>query len=146
MGRGYVPSYRNSLRCNRPAITHHFADKRTLYSEAVGTTCDAAYERGMDKARGETDLAARIAAFVNGANGTGSSTATLMVAALLEAQRNVHMRAESQTCVDMIRRFLTWALADAVANGDGGDGVSGDFAVLREMLTSVVFGLFLHLG
>nr|WP_186273615.1 TetR/AcrR family transcriptional regulator [Mycobacterium kubicae] len=131
----------------RPAINHYFSSKRLLYREVVKRTNELVLTGGIDRARRETSLMGRLAAFIAVAMDVDSRnpcTAAFLATAVLESQRHPELTRAEQDAVRISRDFLVWAVNDAIERGEIAADV--DVAVLAETLLVVLCGVGFYAG
>lgn len=131
----------------RPAINHYFSSKRMLYREVEDQTNELVVAAGIERARCQTSLLARIAAFLAvalEADAKNPSTAAFLATAVLESQRHPELNRAGNDAVSISREFLTWAVQDAI---DRGELVAGtDAAAMAETLLVVLCGVGFYAG
>jgi TetR/AcrR family transcriptional repressor of uid operon len=131
----------------RPAINHYFSSKRALYREVVDRTNELVVAAGIDRARGETTLLGRLAAFIAvamEADTQNPSTAAFLATAVLESQRHPELNRAENDAVRISREFLIWAVNDAIARGEISRGI--DVAAMAETLLVVLCGVGFYAG
>ncbi|MGB9302138.1 MAG: TetR/AcrR family transcriptional regulator [Mycobacterium sp.] len=131
----------------RPAINHYFANKRLLYAEVVDRTNELVVMTGIDRARHETTLMGRMAAFIAvamEADTQNPSTAAFLATAVLESQRHPELRRAENDSVRISREFLTWAVGDAIKRGE--IAPETDVSTTAETLLVVLCGLGFYAG
>ncbi|MGB9226533.1 TetR/AcrR family transcriptional regulator [Mycobacterium sp.] len=131
----------------RPAINHYFANKRLLYSEVVDRTNELVVMTGIDRARRETTLMGRMAAFIAvamEADTQNPSTAAFLATAVLESQRHPELRRAENDSVRISREFLTWAVGDAIKRGE--IAPETDVSTTAETLLVVLCGVGFYAG
>ncbi len=131
----------------RPAINHYFSNKRLLYSEVVDRTNELVVMTGIDRARRETTLMGRMAAFIAvamEADIQNPSTAAFLATAVLESQRHPELRRAETDSVRISREFLTWAVEDAIKRGE--IAPETDVSTMAETLLVVLCGVGFYAG
>ncbi|POX91282.1 TetR/AcrR family transcriptional regulator [Mycobacterium kansasii] len=131
----------------RPAINHYFASKRVLYREVVDQTNELVVTAGIGRARRETTLLRRLAAFITvamEADEKNPSTAAFLATAVLESQRHPELGRSENDPVAGSRKFLIWAVHDAVERGELTAGIQ--VAPLAEALLLVLCGVGFYAG
>lgn len=131
----------------RPAINHYFASKRVLYREVVDQTNELVVTAGIERARRETTLLRRLAAFITvamEADEKNPSTAAFLATAVLESQRHPELGRSENDPVAGSRKFLIWAVHDAVERGELTAGIQ--VAPLAEALLLVLCGVGFYVG
>jgi TetR/AcrR family transcriptional repressor of uid operon len=131
----------------RPAINHYFSNKRLLYSEVVDRTNELVVMAGIDRARGETTLMGRMAAFIAvamEADAQNPSPAAFLATAVLESQRHPELRRAENDSVRISREFLAWAVDDAIKRGE--IAPETDVSTIAETLLVVLCGVGFYAG
>ncbi len=131
----------------RPAINHYFASKRLLYREVVEQTNSMVVAAGMSKAQGQTSLLGRLSAFFSAARMADSedrSAAAFLVTSVLEGQRHPELRSEEHDSMRNSRAFVSWAVNDAIENGEL--RTDTDIPSIVEMLVAVMWGMGFYAG
>ncbi|WP_081288181.1 TetR/AcrR family transcriptional regulator [Mycobacterium asiaticum] len=131
----------------RPAINHYFASKRVLYAEVADRTNELVVSAGIDRARSETTLIGRVAAFITVAmevDAQNPCTAAFLATAVLDSQRHPELRRDENDAVRLTREFLVWAVNDAVKSGELAAHVEVD--ALAEVLLLVLCGVGFYAG
>jgi AcrR family transcriptional regulator len=131
----------------RPAINHYFSSKRVLYREVVERTNELVVAAGIDRARDETTLLGRMAAFIAvamEADTQNPSTAAFLATAVLESQRHPELNRAENDAVRISREFLIWAVNDAIARGEIAPDI--DVAAIAETLLVVLCGVGFYAG
>lgn len=131
----------------RPAINHYFASKRVLYREVVDQTSELVVIAGIERARREPTLLRRLAAFITvamEADEKNPSTAAFLATAVLESQRHPDLGRSENDPVASSRKFLIWAVHDAVERGELIAGIQ--VAPLAEALLLVLCGVGFYAG
>jgi TetR/AcrR family transcriptional repressor of uid operon len=131
----------------RPAINHYFSNKRLLYSEVVDRTNELVVMTGINRARGETTLMGRMAAFIAvamEADAQNPSTAAFLATAVLESQRHPELRRAENDSVRISREFLAWAVDDAIKRGEIAPDT--DVSTMAETLLVVLCGVGFYAG
>jgi TetR/AcrR family transcriptional regulator, repressor for uid operon len=131
----------------RPAINHYFANKRVLYWQVLEETNNAVVAASTQRARSETTLTGRVAAFIEGAmeaelqNRTASA---FLITATLESQRHPELSHTGTDSVSTTRAFLSWAINDSIQRGEL--DADTDASALTEMLLAVLLGVGFYAG
>jgi len=131
----------------RPAINHYFASKRVLYAEVVQQTNAVVIASGVERARTATSLVGRLEAFLTAslqADVADRSAAAFLVTAVLESQRHPELSDGSDDSMQTTRRFITWAVNEAIRSGE--ISTDTDVEALVEMLLAVVWGMGFYAG
>jgi TetR/AcrR family transcriptional repressor of uid operon len=131
----------------RPAINHYFSNKRLLYSEVVDRTNELVVMTGIARARHETTLMGRMAAFIAvamEADTQNPSTAAFLATAVLESQRHPELRRAENDSVRISREFLVWAVDDAIKRGEIAPDT--DVSTMAETLLVVLCGVGFYAG
>ncbi|OBK14165.1 TetR/AcrR family transcriptional regulator [Mycobacterium asiaticum] len=131
----------------RPAINHYFASKRVLYAEVADRTNELVIDAGIDRARGETTLIGRVAAFITVAmevDAENPCTAAFLATAVLDSQRNPELSRDENDAVRRTREFLVWAVNDAIERGELATDVEVDS--LAEVLLLMLCGVGFYAG
>jgi len=131
----------------RPAINHYFSSKRLLYREVVERTNELVVAAGIARARDETTLLGRMAAFIAvalEADTQNPSTAAFLATAVLESQRHPELNRAENDAVRISREFLIWAVNDAIARGEIAPDT--DVAAMAETLLVVLCGVGFYAG
>ncbi|ORB84985.1 TetR family transcriptional regulator [Mycobacterium kansasii] len=131
----------------RPAINHYFASKRVLYREVVDQTNELVVAAGIERARREPTLLRRLGAFITvamEADAKNPSTAAFLATAVLESQRHPELGRTGNDPIAGSRKFLIWAVHDAVERGE----LTADThaAPLAEALLLVLCGVGFYAG
>ena len=106
---------------SRAALHYHFADKRALYHDVIKSTYTGVVAPAIDRAAQETGLARQLSVFIEAAGGAIAqerSVAAFLCTSVAECQRRPELRDPNHCPVTVIRRFLTWAVNDAVDRGE----------------------------
>jgi len=131
----------------RPAINHYFDNKRLLYREVLEQTRNSVVRAGVARAKGETTLLGRLSAFFAAAMDIGSenrSAAAFLVTSVLESQRHPDLSTDTHDPLETSRRYLTWAVNDAVEHGEL--RADSDVPAIVEMLLAVMWGMGFYAG
>jgi AcrR family transcriptional regulator len=131
----------------RPAINHYFSSKRVLYREVIETTDALVVKAGLERAQGQTTLLGRMSAFIiaaTQADAADRSAAAFLVTSVLESQRHPELRYTDHDSLLNTRAFLTWAINDAINNGEL--IIDTDVSPLVEMLVAVFWGFGFYAG
>ena len=131
----------------RPAINHYFSSKRVLYREVVERTNELVVTAGIDRARAETTLLGRMAAFIAVAQEVDTqnpSTAAFLATAVLESQRHPELSHDDHDSLAASREFMSWAVNDAIKRGEL--TTDTDIKHLVEMLVAVMWGMGFYAG
>lgn len=133
----------------RPAINHYFASKRVLYREVVERTNAFVVAAGIARAEAEHTLIGRIGAFVTAATQADSddrSAAAFLVTSVLESQRHPELRSEEHDSLNNSRKFLDWAVNDAIERGELVIETDADATTLVELLLALLWGMGFYAG
>lgn len=133
----------------RPAINHYFASKRVLYREVVERTNAFVVASGIARAEAQPDLLGRVGAFITStiqADSDDRSAAAFLVTSVLEAQRHPELRSEEHDSLANSRKFLTWAVDDAVERGELAVDSRADTTSLVELLVALLWGMGFYAG
>jgi len=131
----------------RPAINHYFASKRVLWREVVEQTNALIVNAGMEKAKGQTGLLARLSAFfavTMQADSEDRSAAAFLVTSVLESQRHPELSNDEHDSMRASREFMSWAVNDAIKRGEL--TTDTDVNHLVEMLVAVMWGMGFYAG
>jgi AcrR family transcriptional regulator len=131
----------------RPAINHYFSSKRALYLEVVDQTNELVLAAGIERARRETTLMGQMAAFIGvamEADAQNPSTAAFLATAVLESQRHPELNRPENDAVQISRKFLIWAVNDAIERGEIRRDTDADS--LAETLLVVLCGVGFYAG
>lgn len=131
----------------RPAINHYFASKRMLYTEVADRTNELVVTAGIERARCESTLSGRLAAFITvalEADAQNPCTAAFLSTAVLESQRHPELKRDDNDAISTTRQFLRSAVNDAIASGELAPGA--DAAVLAEALVMMLCGVGFYAG
>jgi TetR/AcrR family transcriptional repressor of uid operon len=131
----------------RPAINHYFSSKRALYREVVERTNELVVAAGIARARRETTLMGRMAAFIAVAMEADSKnpcTAAFLATAVLESQRHPELNRAENDAVRISREFLVWAVNDAIERGEITPDI--DVSATAETLLVVLCGVGFYAG
>lgn len=131
----------------RPAINHYFANKQVLFAQVLEETTDVVVGASVERARAETTLTTRVAAFIEGAIGAerdNPASSAFLIAATLESQRRPELSRPDADSVSATRAFLTWAIEDGLQSGEL--DAETDAAALAEMLLAVLLGVGFYAG
>jgi TetR/AcrR family transcriptional regulator, repressor for uid operon len=102
---------------------------------------------GIDRARRETTLMGRMAAFIAvamEADTQNPSTAAFLATAVLESQRHPELRRAENDSVRISREFLAWAVGDAIERGEIAPDT--DVSTMAETLLVVLCGVGFYAG
>ncbi|MGK2881752.1 MAG: TetR/AcrR family transcriptional regulator [Mycobacterium sp.] len=133
----------------RPAINHYFSSKRVLYREVVERTNSLVVASGISRAEAEPHLLGRIGAFIAAATQAEShdrSAAAFLVTSVLESQRHPELRTEEHDSLENSRKFLTWAVTDAIERGELVTESETDATTLIELLLALLWGMGFYAG
>lgn len=132
----------------RPAINHHFANKRVLWREVVEQTNNMVVTAGIERAQQATTLAGRLAAFVAASvtadMGDNNNAVAFLVTSVLEAQRHPELIHVQHDSLQNSRAFVAWAVNDAITQGEL--KADTDVAAIVEMLVAVLWGMGFYAG
>ncbi len=131
----------------RPAINHYFTNKRDLYGHVLASTSTVMFEAGVAAAANETTLLGKLSSFMNGmlaAHRESDSAAAFLVTSMLESFRHPELKNDDYAPREDVRKFLSVAVSDAVANGELSD--EADASALVEMLLVLMFGMGFYAG
>jgi AcrR family transcriptional regulator len=105
----------------RAALNYHFDDKRVLYHEVIEYTYTGVVAPAIDRAAQQTSLARQLTVFIKTA-GDAVAQDRFVAAFLCTSARECQSRPELchpvHCPLTMGRRFLTWAVNDAVDRGE----------------------------
>lgn len=105
----------------RPALNYHFADKRAMYHDVIKSTYTDVVAPAINRAAQETGLARQLRVFIEAACDAiaqDGSVAAFLCTSAAECQSRPELRDPDHCPVTLIRRFLTWAVNDAVDRGE----------------------------
>ncbi|QUR65899.1 TetR/AcrR family transcriptional regulator [Mycobacterium spongiae] len=131
----------------RPAINHYFASKQLLYGAVVDRTNELVVLAGIERARTEVTLMARLAAFLAvalEADIQNPSTAAFLATEVMEAHRHPELNRGDNDAVQISREFLRWAVAEAIAREELAPDT--DPGPLVETLLLVLCGVGFYAG
>ena len=131
----------------RPAVNHYFPSKRALYRQVVEQTNEMVIAAGVEQARREDTMSARLRAFIRtavAAQDRDRSAAAFLVNAVLEAQRHPELSQDGNDALQATRAFLSWVLRDAVAAGELRPDT--DVEVATDTLVAMLWGLGFYAG
>ena len=131
----------------RPAINHYFANKRVLYWQVLDETNNAVVAASAQRARAESTLTGRVAAFIEGsieAEIENRTAAAFLITATLESQRHPELSRPGTDSVSTTRAFLLWAINDGIQRGEL--NADTDASALTEMLLAVLLGVGFYAG
>ncbi len=131
----------------RPAINHYFSSKRLLYREVVDQTNELVVATGIEKAKQATTLMSRLSEFIGVAMQASSenpSVSAFLITAVLETERHPELGRSENDAVVNSRRFLNWAVSDAIERGELKTSV--DISSLAETLLIVLVGVGFYAG
>jgi TetR/AcrR family transcriptional regulator, repressor for uid operon len=106
---------------SRPAMSYHFAGKRAMYHDVIKYTYAGVVVPAIDRAAQETGLTRQLSVLIETAGGAMSqdrSAAAFLWTSVAECERRPELRDPHHCPVTITRRFLTWAVNDAVARGE----------------------------
>jgi AcrR family transcriptional regulator len=106
---------------SRPALNYHFANKRAMYHDVIKYTYTDVVAPAIDRAAQETSLVRQMSVFVEAAGDAiaqDRSVAAFLSLSVAECQRRPELRVPDHCPVTVTRRFLTWAVSDAMDRGE----------------------------
>ncbi|WNG90636.1 helix-turn-helix domain-containing protein [Mycobacterium sp. ITM-2016-00318] len=106
---------------SRPTVNYHFEDKRAMYHEAIKATYTEVVVPAIDRAAQETGLARQVSVLIRTAGDAiaqDRSVAAFLWTSAAECQRRPELRDPDHCPVTITRRFLIWAVNDAVDRGE----------------------------
>jgi AcrR family transcriptional regulator len=109
------------LGLSRPALHYHFADKLAMYHEVTKSAYTGVVAPAIDRAAEETSLARQLSVFIEAACDAiaqDRSIAAFLCTSVAESQSRPELRDRDHCPVTVTRRFLTWAVKDAVDRGE----------------------------
>jgi AcrR family transcriptional regulator len=130
----------------RPAINHHFPNKRLLYREVVDWTHDTVMQASVERAVREDTLLGQIGMFMalTIRADTDRSAAKFMVTAVLESHRHPDLCDPEQDLVVRTRAFINQVVGDAVKRGEL--TADTDVAALADMMLALLWGMGFYAG
>lgn len=131
----------------RPAINHYFRSKLALYRTVVEDTNAIVIDAGIEKARAESSLDARVRAFIQTAlraQVADGSVAGFLITSILESQRHPQLSKEPNGPLQEARGFASWVISEAVAAGELPAAL--DVEPTAEMLVAMMLGLATYAG
>jgi TetR/AcrR family transcriptional repressor of uid operon len=131
----------------RPAINHYFSSKRALYRTVLEQCNALVIAAGVEYARRETGLMARLSEFISftlRANADHPCTSAFLVTNVLETQRHPELTENDFDAVRVSLEFLNWAVLDAVESGEIADDI--DVSALSETLLALLCGVGFYAG
>ena len=131
----------------RPAINHYFSNKRELYREVAKETNQVVVAASIQRAKRETTLIGRVAAFIDAtteADIENRTASAFLITVALESQRHPDLSHEEADSIRITREFLAWAIDDAITRGEL--AADTDAATLTETLIAVLLGLGFYAG
>lgn len=105
----------------RAAIHYHFANKHAMYHAVTESTYTDVVAPAIDRAAQETGLARQLTLFMEAAGeliAQDRSVAAFLCLSAAECQSRPELRDPDHCAVTVTRRFLTWAVNDAVDRGE----------------------------
>lgn len=131
----------------RPAINHYFSSKKLLYCDLVDQTNELVVTSGIENAKRVPKLMDRLAEFIGvamRADTEDPSVSPFLVTAVLESQRHPELHRNDNDAVVISRKFLNWAVNDAIERGELKAGT--DVSSLAETLLVVLCGVGFYAG
>jgi len=131
----------------RPAINHHFPNKRALFRAVAYHTNELVVVSGIEQARRETGLVGRLSTFVGVAMHAGienPATAAFLAANVVESRRHPELFAPENDALKMSRNFLRWAVKDAIKHGEVAADI--DVPALTETLLALLCSVGFYAG
>jgi TetR/AcrR family transcriptional repressor of uid operon len=132
----------------RPALNHYFSSKRALYHEVMEDSNELFITTSSaELARLETTLVGRLSVFINFAmrsNVANPSASAFWITGLLESHRHPELSGTDNEALRLRREFLTWAVNDAIENGEIASDT--DVNTLVEALLVVLCGVGFYAG
>ncbi|MBU9762290.1 TetR/AcrR family transcriptional regulator [Mycobacterium sp. TNTM28] len=131
----------------RPAINHYFSSKRVLYRDVVEQAHAKLMAAALAKTQEASTLLSRISAVFAAAMDTEStdrSAAAFLVTSVLESQRHPELVSEEHDALASSRKFVTWAVNDAIEKGEL--SADTDIPAIVEMLVAVMWGMGFYAG
>jgi AcrR family transcriptional regulator len=125
----------------RPAINHHFADKRALYREVVDQTNNLVLANTIARAQNETTFVGRLTAFLQASvalDAEDRSVGAFFVTSVLDARRYPELQLIDEESLVNSREFLAWLVSDAIECGE--ISTDTDVSALVEVLSAVLWG------
>jgi AcrR family transcriptional regulator len=131
----------------RPAINHYFSSKRVLYRTVVEQSNALVVAAGVERARRETGLMARLSGFITftlQANLEHPCTSAFLITNVLETQRHPELAINDSDAVQISREFVNWAVREAIESGEVADDIDG--SALSESLLVLLGGVGFYAG
>jgi AcrR family transcriptional regulator len=131
----------------RPAINHYFSNKRALYREVTKETNAVVVAASIQRARRETTLVGRVAAFIDAATQAeieNRTAAAFLITVALESQRHPDLGHGEAESVRTTREFVAWAVDEAIKCGEL--AADTDAAALTSTLIAVLLGVGFYAG
>lgn len=125
----------------RPAINHYFASKEMLYA-AVLAQNTALFEGAVERSRAESALIGQLSSLILSfaqLGGEDRTASAFAVTAVLDAQRDPHLRLLAGDMQGPTREFLAGVLTEAINRGEL--VTDAGVAELTEMLLAVLWGI-----
>jgi AcrR family transcriptional regulator len=105
----------------RPAVNYHFANKRAMYQEVIESTYTDVVASAVDRAAQQTGLVRQLSVFLETAGDViadNRSLVAFLCTSVAECQNRPELRDPDHCPVTTTRRFLTWAVNDAMDRGE----------------------------
>ncbi|WNG94991.1 helix-turn-helix domain-containing protein [Mycobacterium sp. ITM-2016-00318] len=106
---------------SRPALNYHFADKPTMYNDVITSTYTGVVAPAINRAAQETGLVRQLSVFVEAACSAiaqDRSVLAFLCTSVADCETRPELRDPDHCPLTIIRRFLTWAVKDAVERGE----------------------------
>jgi TetR/AcrR family transcriptional regulator, repressor for uid operon len=111
----------NRAGLTRPALNYHFANKRVMYHEVIESTYTDVVASAIDRAAQATGIVRQLSVFVEAVSDAiahDKSLVAFICTSVAERQNHPELRDPDHCPVITIRRFLTWAVNDAMDRGE----------------------------
>jgi AcrR family transcriptional regulator len=131
----------------RPAVCHHFVSKSQLYSAVVEQTTTAVISPAVRKAQQQPTLLAKLSTFftaVMHAESVEPSAAAFLVTTAFESRRHPELVDGAPDALQSSRKFVAWALDDAVTRGEL--VIDTGVTEIVEILVAAMWGMGFYVG
>jgi AcrR family transcriptional regulator len=106
---------------SRPTLHYHFGTKRAMYHDVFESTYTDVVAPAINRAAQETGLARQLTVFMEAVGEVMThdwSVAAFLCLSAAECHSHPQLRDPDHCAVTATRRFMTWALNDAVGRGE----------------------------